>query len=58
MAIYDMHFLWKDIKKELRITQGWLKPRTLYEMTGVPLAQKVAEETAAANEKQRKKAAI
>lgn len=38
MAIYDMHFIWKDIKRELRITNGWLKPRTLNEMTGIPLA--------------------
>jgi hypothetical protein len=38
MAIYDMHFIWKDIKRELRITNGWLKPRTLNEKTGIPLA--------------------
>lgn len=58
MAIYDMHFLWKDIKRELRITQGWLKPRTLYELTGVPLAQKLAEEAAAVKVQQRKQNAI
>lgn len=58
MAIYDMHFIWKDIKRELRITHGWLKPRTLNEMTGIPLAQKVAEETAAAKEEVRKQKAI
>jgi hypothetical protein len=58
MAIYDMHFLWKDIKRELRITHGWLKPRTLNELTGVPLAQKVAEEAAIAKEADRKRKAI
>ena len=33
-----MHFLWKDIRKELKITNGWLKPRKLFEVTGVPAA--------------------
>ena len=46
MAIYEMHFLWKQIRRELQITHGWLKPRTLNEMTGVPAAQLMAEETA------------
>jgi hypothetical protein len=46
MSIYEMHFLWKQIRRELQITHGWLKPRTLNEMTGVPAAQLMAEETA------------
>jgi hypothetical protein len=33
-----MHSLWKQIKRELQITHGWLKPKTLIEMTGVPAA--------------------
>ena len=37
-SIYEMHFLWKDIRNELKITNGWLKPRKLFEVTGVPAA--------------------
>lgn len=33
-----MHLLWKDIRRELRITNGWLKPMKLNEITGVPAA--------------------
>lgn len=58
MAIYDMHFMWKDIRKELAVTHGWLKPRTLNEMTGVPAAQKIAEEQAMLQKEARKKEAI
>lgn len=58
MAIYDMHFLWKDIRRELAVTHGWLKPRTLNEMTGVPAAQLMAEEAALVKEESRKKKAI
>ena len=58
MAIYEMHFLWKQIRRELQITHGWLKPRTLNEMTGVPGAQLMAEETAQIKEDERKKKAI
>ncbi len=46
ISIYEMHFLWKQIKRELQVTHGWLKPRTLNEMTGVPAAQIIAEEAA------------
>ena len=58
MAIYEMHFLWKQIRRELQITHGWLKPRTLNEMSGVPAAQLMAEETAQIKEDERKKKAI
>ena len=37
-SIYELHFLWKDIRKELRLTNGWLKPRRLLDITGVPAA--------------------
>ena len=58
MSIYEMHFLWKQIKRELQVTHGWLKPRTLNEMTGVPAAQIMHEETALLKEEERKKKAI
>jgi hypothetical protein len=58
MAIYEMHFLWKQIKRELQITHGWLKPRTLNDLTGVPAAQIMHEETAIIKEEERKKKAI
>jgi hypothetical protein len=58
MSIYEMHFLWKQIRRELQVTHGWLKPRTLNEMTGVPAAQIMAEEAAQQKEEERKKKAI
>ena len=58
LSIYDMHSLWKQIKRELQITHGWLKPRTLNEMTGTPAAQILAEEAAQAKEEERRKKAI
>jgi hypothetical protein len=38
VSIYKLHFLWKQIRKELQVTNGWLKPRKLNELTGVPAA--------------------
>lgn len=58
MAIYEMHSVWKDIQRELQVTHGWLKPRILNIMTGVPAAQIMAEETAQLKEQERKKKAI
>lgn len=43
---------------ELRVTHGWLKPRTLNEMTGVPAAQILAQEAAEKAEIERKKKAV
>jgi hypothetical protein len=37
-SIYELHFLWKSIRNELKLTNGWLKPRKLIEITGVPAA--------------------
>lgn len=34
----------KQIEKELSVTHGWLKPKLLLEVTGIPAAQKIAEE--------------
>ena len=39
-----MHFVWKQIRRELQITNGWLKPKVLFETTGVPAAQLLSEE--------------
>jgi hypothetical protein len=32
----------KQIEKELALTNGWLKPKLLLEVTGTPAAEKVA----------------
>ena len=53
-----MHFLWKDIRKELKITNGWLKPRKLLEVTGVPAAQILNEELMKKKRDENKKKAI
>jgi hypothetical protein len=36
----------KQIEKELALTNGWLKPKLLLEVTGTPAAEKVAQEIA------------
>jgi len=58
ISIYEMHFLWKQIRRELQVTHGWLKPRTLNDLTGTPAAQILAEEAAQVKEEERKKKAI
>jgi hypothetical protein len=45
-SIFELHYVWKQIKRELNLTQGWLKPRVLNEKTGVPAAQLLQEELA------------
>lgn len=45
-ALYEFYFVWKQIQRELNVTKGWLKPRVLNEMTGVPAAQLLEEEQA------------
>jgi hypothetical protein len=37
-SVFELHFLWKSIRNELKLTNGWLKPRKLIEITGVPAA--------------------
>ena len=37
-SIYEMHYIWKQLKRELNLTNGWLKPRLLNEKTGIPAA--------------------
>lgn len=43
-SVYEFHFVWKQIQRELNVTNGWLKPRVLMEKTGVPAAQLLAEQ--------------
>ena len=58
LSIYEMHGMWKQIKRDLNIPQGWLNPRTLNDLTGVPAAQIIAEEAAKKKEDERKMRAI
>ncbi len=44
LSVFDLHFMWKSIRNELKLTNGWLKPRKLIEMTGTPAAQLLNEE--------------
>jgi hypothetical protein len=56
-ALVEYRFCLKQIEKELIVTNGWLKPKLLLEVTGTPAAQKMADEQAERlkkEEKQRK----
>ncbi len=37
-SILDFYYVWKQIRRELNLTNGWLKPKVLNEKTGVPAA--------------------
>lgn len=37
-SVYELHFVWKQIQRELQVTNGWLKPKVLFEKTGIPAA--------------------
>jgi hypothetical protein len=50
--------LWKDIRRELKVTNGWLKPRKLFEITGVPAAQILSEELSKKKKEDLKRKAI
>ena len=43
LAMHELHFLWRQIKREVRLTNGWLKPRRLIEMTGPAAASVLSE---------------
>lgn len=45
-SIEEMHVMWKQIHRELAVTNGWLKPMRLNEFTGTPAAQLLNEEMA------------
>ncbi|CDW74793.1 zinc carboxypeptidase family protein [Stylonychia lemnae] len=57
-SIFDLHFLWKSIRNELKLTNGWLKPRKLIEITGIPAAQLLNEEMQRKKKEDQKKKAI
>lgn len=57
-SIYELHFVWKQIKRELQVTNGWLKPKVLFEKTGVPAAQILNEELEKKKKEEKKLAAI
>eukprot|EP00347_Sterkiella_histriomuscorum_P022485 403338316 len=57
-SIFEMHFLWKSIRNELKLTNGWLKPRKLIEMTGTPAAQVLHEELQRKKKEDQKRRAI
>jgi len=57
-ALYEMHFMWKEIRKELRVTNGWLKPRKLNEITGTPAAQILNDEIQKKRREEQKRKAI
>ena len=37
-SVFEFHYVWKQIQRELNLTNGWLKPRVLNAKTGVPAA--------------------
>ena len=43
-AIWEYKVLCDSIKKELDLTRGWLKPKLLLEITGIPAAERVKQE--------------
>jgi len=51
-SLIEYRICLKQIEKELKISNGWLKPKLLIEVTGTPAAQRIAEEQA----EQRRKA--
>ena len=53
-----MHFIWKQIRRELQLTHGWLKPRVLLEKTGVPAAELLNEEIAQKKRLEEKRKAV
>jgi len=45
-SLIEYRICLKQIEKELIVSNGWLKPKLLIEVTGTPAAQKMAEEQA------------
>ena len=43
-SIWEFRELSRQIKKELDLTKGWLKPKLLLEVTGMPAADRMKEE--------------
>lgn len=57
-ALVEYRFCLKQIEKELIVTQGWLKPRLLLEVTGTPAAKRIADEQAEQIKKEQKQRKI
>lgn len=57
-SVEEMHVMWKQIHRELQVTNGWLKPRRLNEFTGTPAAQLLNEEMAKKKKEENKARAI
>lgn len=45
-SLSDYRVLIKQIEKEIALTNGWLKPKLLLEITGTPAAERLAKEIA------------
>lgn len=45
-SLIEYRVLIKQIEKEIALTNGWLKPKLLLEITGTPAAEKLAKEIA------------
>ena len=43
-ALIEYKFCLKQIEKEMIVSNGWLKPKLLLEVTGTPAAKKLADE--------------
>ena len=48
----------KQIEKEIALTNGWLKPKLLLEVTGMPAAEKIANEYALKLKEEKKRKQI
>ena len=53
-SLIEYRLCLKQIEKELKISNGWLKPKLLIEVTGTPAAQRIAEEQAELKRKAQK----
>lgn len=54
----EYRMLTKQIEKEVALTNGWLKPKLLLEITGTPAAEKIAKEIEQKQKEQRRKKLI
>ncbi len=45
-SLIEYRLCLKQIEKELALTNGWLKPKLLLEITGTPAAEKLANDLA------------
>ena len=43
-ALEEFQQIGKQIDREMALTNGWLKPRLLLELTGIPAAQLIEKE--------------